>query len=49
MDEKLREIIEQKKEKIAKKGADMSNLDLYNLCVLNKLTEKDTDQQEGEQ
>lgn len=36
----LKDLIDKKKKEIAEKGADMSNIDLYNLCVLNRLEEK---------
>jgi len=41
----MEEIIEQKTKKIIEKGSDMSNLDLYNLCVLNRLSE--TEEEKG--
>ena len=34
----IKEIIEQKTKKLVEKGEAISNINLYNLCVLNKLS-----------
>lgn len=31
-----KKLLESKAQKIVEKGTDMSNLDLYNLCIINK-------------
>jgi hypothetical protein len=37
--QKRKIIITQETKKIVKKGEDMSDIDLYNLCVLNRMSE----------
>jgi hypothetical protein len=39
MDQKMKILVDQKAKKIADLGEDMTNTDLYNLCVLNKMRE----------
>lgn len=39
MDKNMKVLIDQKAQKIADLGDDMTNTDLYDLCVLNKLRE----------